>query len=293
MSEGGVSFNRGVVRPVECLKAGWQLIRDDFWLFFGIAFVGMLLAGLVPFYLLMGPMMCGIYLCLLRHEAGRRVTFEMLFEGFNYFGQSLIATLLMVVPIFLLVGLIYGLFIAALVASGMLMAGQPQGQAPDTTVPLAIMAVYLGSLIVVLVIATFLGMLFLFTFPLIVDRGLPAFAAVGTSARAVMANLGGVFGLVLLSSLLYTVGMLLCFVGAYFVMPIYMAAVVVAYRQVFPAEGSVLVLPPAPEWPEPSALEPRSAPADFRSPSESPVTATPPPPSEPGIQRADEAPGGA
>ena len=96
MSEGGASFNRGVVRPVECLKAGWQLIRNDYWLFFGITLVGVLLGNLVPFGLLLGPMMCGIYLCLLRHAGGRRVALEMLFEGFNYFAQSLIATLLMV-----------------------------------------------------------------------------------------------------------------------------------------------------------------------------------------------------
>jgi len=291
MSEGGASFNRGVVRPVECLKAGWQLIGDDYWLFFGITFVGMLLAGLVPFYLLLGPMMCGIYLCLLRREGGRRVRFEMLFEGFNYFAQSLIATLLMVVPMLLLLGLFYVVFFVALFGAIGSMATQPQDQAPDATLPVVIVVLYVAVLVVTVVIAMVLGALFLFTFPLIVDRGLSGVAALRTSARAVLANLGGVFGLIVLTTLLSMVGVLACYVGAYLFMPVHMAAIMVAYRQVFPAEGSVLFLSPPPEWPEPSALEPHTAPSDLHGGQASPVTATPPPPSEPGVQRPDEAHG--
>ncbi len=35
-------FNTGVIRPVECMKEGWELIKDEYWLFLGITFVGML-----------------------------------------------------------------------------------------------------------------------------------------------------------------------------------------------------------------------------------------------------------
>jgi hypothetical protein len=290
MSEGGLTFNRGAVRPVECLKAGWRLIRDDYWLFLGITFVGMLIGNLVPFGLLVGPMMCGIYLCLLRREGGRRVTFEMLFEGFNYFVQSLIATLLMMVPMLLLVGLFYGVVIVAMVATGVSMAGQPPDQAPDPTLFLVFMVAFVVGLIVILLIGMFLAALFLFAYPLIVDRGLTGVAALRTSARAVLTNLGGVIGLMLLSFLLMWVGMLACYVGAYFVLPVYMAAVAVAYRQMFPADGSVLFLPTEPDWPEPSAPRPRPDETGIQGGQESPVTATPPP-SEPGIQRSDEAPG--
>ncbi len=116
MSEGGLIFNRRAVRPMECLREGWRLIKDDFWLFLGITFIGTFLAGLAPFYILMGPMMCGIYLCLLRRDAGQRVSFDMLFKGFDYFAQSFIATLIMVVPILLVVVVFYAVFFIGLFA---------------------------------------------------------------------------------------------------------------------------------------------------------------------------------
>jgi uncharacterized membrane protein len=291
MSEGEVTFNRGVVRPVECLKAGWQLIREDYWLFFGVTLVGMLLGNLIPFGILVGPMMCGIYLCLLRREGRQRVTFEMLFEGFNYFAQSLIATLLMVVPVLLLVGVFYALFIAGMVAAGISLAGDTQGQDPDATLPVVILVLYLVALLLLVVVATVVGSLFMFTFPLIVDRGLTGPQALWTSARAVVANFGGVVGLMVLTTLLSMVGVLACYVGAYFFMPIHMAAIMVAYRQVFPADGSVLFPPLPPEWPESAGPRVGAEQTGVRGPSESPVTATPPPPSEPGIQRGDEAQG--
>src|SRR5208282_6041235 len=95
MTANDVTFQRGVVKPLDCLGAGWRLIKDDYGLFFGVSLVGTILGSLAPMALLLGPAMCGIYLCLLRKSAGQPVSFGMLFDGFNYFVQSLIATLLM------------------------------------------------------------------------------------------------------------------------------------------------------------------------------------------------------
>ena len=39
------SFNYGVVSPVECLKAGWAVIKDRYWLFVGITLVATLLGA--------------------------------------------------------------------------------------------------------------------------------------------------------------------------------------------------------------------------------------------------------
>ena len=47
---------------------------------------------------------------------------------------------------------------------------------------------------------------------------------------------GGLIGLVVLNFLMTLVGLLACYVGAFFVLPIHFAAVAVAYRQVFPDE---------------------------------------------------------
>ena len=69
------SFNSGVVSPVECLKAGWAAIKDRYWLFLGVTLVATLLGGAVPIVLI-GPMMCGLYMCLLAKMRGEPIEFD-------------------------------------------------------------------------------------------------------------------------------------------------------------------------------------------------------------------------
>ena len=80
MSQNLNDFNRGVIKPVECLKEAWGLIKDQYWLFLGICAVGMLIGSAFAIAL-MGPMICGIYLCLFQRMRGEPVKFENLFKG--------------------------------------------------------------------------------------------------------------------------------------------------------------------------------------------------------------------
>ena len=96
-----VEFRRGVVAPMECIKEGWALIKEDYWLFFGITIVGLLLGGLIPI-ILMGPMMVGVFLCLQQRQRNHPVEFGLLFKGFDQFVAGLIATVLRMIPIFIL-----------------------------------------------------------------------------------------------------------------------------------------------------------------------------------------------
>src|SRR4030095_16420725 len=59
----------------------------------GITVLGMFVANLAALILL-GPLMCGIHYCYLRQERGQDVSVNMLFRGFDFFAQSLIATLI-------------------------------------------------------------------------------------------------------------------------------------------------------------------------------------------------------
>ncbi|MSR55237.1 MAG: hypothetical protein EXS09_18415 [Gemmataceae bacterium] len=225
-------FQRGVIRPMECIKAGWALIKEKYWLFFGISVLGMLIASFGPFGVLMGPMMCGIYYCLFRQMRGQPVKFEMLFKGFEYFIPSLIATLLMMIP--MIIVMIPGYIILFV----LLMASMPQPK-PDGPPPalsdLVPFLVYSGLFILVLmVVQLVVTVLFFFTFPLIIDRKMKGIDALKLSYRAAKANLGGVIGLVLLGMVFSMVGALACYVGAFFVMPIHFAASAMAYRHVFP-----------------------------------------------------------
>jgi hypothetical protein len=242
-----------------------------------------------PFYILLGPMMCGIYLCLLRRHAGQRVSFEMLFKGFDYFVQGLIATLIMVVPVLLVVAVFYGLVIAGAVVAGSA-ASQSPGQPTDPTFAWIFGAGYAVLIVGLILVSMLFGTLFAFTFPLIVDRGLSGWEAAKLSARAALANLGGLVGLMLLSFLLGLLGVLACYVGVIFVYPLSFAMTIVAYRQVFGPEGSVLFEPPPPNWP--AALEPVPRPEQtgIQGVQDSPIAATKPP-EEPGITSSAPPPG--
>src|SRR5207253_1143717 len=94
-------FRRGVIAPLECIKEGWALIKDQYWLFFGISIVGMLVGGVVPVVLL-GPMMVGIFLCLQQRQRNQPVEFGTLFKGFEQFVQGLVVAVLKMIPIFIL-----------------------------------------------------------------------------------------------------------------------------------------------------------------------------------------------
>lgn len=217
-------FRTGVIKPVECFKEGWEIIKSDYWMLFVITLVGALIGG-VSMYVLLGAMMCGIYYCYLRKIDGSpSVSFDDLFKGFKYFMPSLLATILIVVPIFLVVGIIY---VPLIMAAAM---GSKLSQSELTAMMFGAFAVE----IIVAFLMVCLHTLLLFTFPLIIDRNLSAFAAIKTSARAVLKNLGGVAGLIGVSFVLTIIGYLALCIGLYFVIPIVMAGFAVAYRKVFP-----------------------------------------------------------
>jgi len=227
-----VEFRRGAVEPVECLKAAWELIKDQYWLFFGLVLVGMLIAGAVPLGILMGPMMCGIFLTYFRKRKGLPIEFGTMFKGFDYFGQSIIAALLHVIPltavifcayIFLYVGMIASMFAGA--AAGNDAAGPVMG----LSFVLLIFLFYIIVLLAVILIS--IG--FTFAYPLIVDRNMSGFDAVKLSFRAAFANFWRLLGMMLLTSLMSIAGVIACYVGMFLVMPIAYAAIAKAYEQVF------------------------------------------------------------
>lgn len=237
MSQNLPEFRPAVIKSVDCLKEGYALIKDQYWLFLGITVVGLLIGGAVPIVLI-GPMMCGIHMCLLQKMRGEEVKFETLFKGFDYFTPSLIASLIQFVPILLMIIVVYILVFA-------LVLGMAAAQASGGDPGLAIGMIFIIFVIflIVMVIGALLQTFFTFMYPLIVDKKLSGLDAVKTSLSAVKVNFGGVFGLVLLNFGLTLVGALACYVGAFLVMPITMASYTVAYRKVFPEGFSEPVMP--------------------------------------------------
>ncbi|HLO00221.1 MAG TPA: hypothetical protein VK208_17310 [Pyrinomonadaceae bacterium] len=236
-----IDFKRNAVEPIECIKAGWNLIKSQYWLFVGMTIVGIIIGSVVPLGILMGPMMCGMYLALFHTRRGQPIEFGLLFKGFDYFGDSVIATLLHMVPVLIVVIPSYLLFYV-----GIFLAIPRGGGEPDPRALLGLfgfMAIFWLMIVILLIV---LSVAFTFAYPLIVDRRLSGLNAVKLSIRAALANFWRLLGMLLLTGLLSFAGVFLCYVGVFLVMPLGFAAIAMAYEQVFGLGHVEPNMPPPP-----------------------------------------------
>ena len=223
-----IPYNRKTVDPVECIKAGWELVKPHYWLFVGMTFVAFFIGSAVPFGILMGPMMCGIYLTCFARRRREPVEFGLLFKGFDFFGPSVVATLLHAVPIVAILIPTYVLFYASFV-----LALVAQGNDPNPLPLLGVLGTFSIIVVVVVVLIIIVSIGFTFAYPLIVDRRLAGWDAVKLSFKAAMANFWRLLAMNLLTGVMATVGMAFCYVGIFLVFPISYGAIASAYEQVF------------------------------------------------------------
>jgi hypothetical protein len=236
MSERPIEINRGALRPIVCYQQGWNLIKDDYWLFLGIVFVGLLIGSLGPLNVLMGAMWCGIEICLLRRMANRNVEFRHLFDGFNYFMPSLVATMAIVIPMTVLFILSYAAFALGTIALVIPQAQAQQqggGGPPDPSFFASLAGLWVFLLLAIMVIAVALSAPTIFMYALIVEHKLSGVAALVTSIRGIFANFWRFIGLLIVVQAVGMVGTMLLCVGVVFVLPVTFAAYAIAYRQVF------------------------------------------------------------
>lgn len=235
-----LEFRTGVIRPLECFKEGWELIKPHYWLMFGITLVGMILAGVSPFAILLGPMYCGIYYCNFQLMNGRRPEFADLFKGFSYFLPALIATLVFVIPVVIFT-------VVSTVSVFAVMAGitDSRGQIDPSGIAM-LYGVIFGEGIIFAIVLSCIHAFIMFTYPLIVEHNLSGPDAFKLSAKAAWANLGGVVGLILWEFVLGFIGYLVCGIGLYFVLPVMFTGVLVAYKKVFPGVQARNFTPPPP-----------------------------------------------
>ena len=242
-----IPFKRNAVEPMTCLKEGFERIKDKYWFFVGMCFVAILVSSAVPFGILMGPMMCGLYMTFFMKRLGQPIEFGTLFKGFDHFGQSVIATLIHVIPIVIIIVpayiFFYVGFIVTIAASG--------GDEPNPAALFGFLGLTVVFWLAIVIIVIVISIAFTFSYPLIVDRRLQGIDAVKLSARAAMANFWKLLGLSLISGLMGFVGVLMCYVGAFLVMPISYSALAVAYEQVFGISNSPVqpnIPPPPPSF---------------------------------------------
>jgi hypothetical protein len=235
-------FKRNAVQPVECLKLGWDLIKDDYWLFLGMGLVSLLIGSMGPLGVLMGPMMCGLNLAFLRKMSGESIELGTLFKGFDYFADGFTAALLHYVPMMVILAPFYFFLFAGQI---MMALSSRHGEAnPGAAIGfLSIFAICMPIMMILMII---LSIGFAFAYPLIVGQGLSGINAVKLSFKAGMANFWRLLGLLLLNGLLGFVGVICCYVGVIFVLPITFAAMFIAYTQVFGMVPQRSPFPPPP-----------------------------------------------
>ncbi|MBK7934284.1 MAG: hypothetical protein IPK01_12520 [Acidobacteria bacterium] len=235
-----LEFNVGAIKPIECAKEAWELVKTDYWMLFAISLLGGLIGG-ASMYVLLGPMVCGIFYTYLKKiDVGGKVSIDDLWVGMKYFMPSLLVTIVFVVPMVVWIVVLFVTIYLPLIATAMM------GNNPDPSVILGTFAVGIVIDIIVAVIMTIVHSLIIFAFPLIVDRNLSSWDAMKLSARAAMKNMGGIAGLIGVNFCLVLIGYLALCIGLYLMIPIITATSVIAYRKVFPALNAPnFDLPPA------------------------------------------------
>ncbi len=104
-----IEFRKGAVDAANCISEGWNLIKGNYWLFFVMCIVELIIviaANAVPYLggiiniLVSGALACGIYITLLAQRRGENFPFSLMFEGFSRIFQTTLITLISSIPWF-------------------------------------------------------------------------------------------------------------------------------------------------------------------------------------------------
>ena len=218
---------RVTIRPFEAISRGYKLLGDQYWMYFLFCFLCIIVASFVPFGLLYGPVMVGLFLCLLERERGRQFDMNVLMRGFDNFLNSLVAIIIMVGINLVILGPLTVVFMVFFLANT---AGNRQ---PDPVLMFGSLFIFV-ALTWVLSILTYLP--FVFCFQLLADRKMGAWDAIKLSFRAVRMNLGGVILLMVTGFMLSILLVMMCYIPVFLFMPVWFAALQVVYRDIFPDE---------------------------------------------------------
>lgn len=164
----------------------------------------------------------GLYAFTLRCIRDQPVEIGHVFDGFRYcFGQLFLGGL--VIGLIALAAILPG---AAMVGAGAFMLGE------QIVVPAAIALLVVGGLAAVLP-AIYLSICWLFTLALIIDKRLEFWTAMKLSRLVVSKHWWRVFAFSLVVGVIAASGMLACFIGIFFTMPLGTAALCYGYETLF------------------------------------------------------------
>ncbi|PYS98167.1 MAG: hypothetical protein DMF63_17260 [Acidobacteria bacterium] len=248
-----LQFEKSAIDAGGCVSNAWDFLKPNYWLYFGVCLVGFIMAGCIPCVslFLIGPILGGIFFVIDRGMRGEPTDFGMLFRGFDKFVPLMVIGLIQSIPEVIGQGIRLTADLGRLGLDGATRHGDFY-QITYDAFPFGIAG---GMIVVLLIVAgVFIifgivwKILFFFAIPLAMEHDLGAIDAIKLSARAAMANVGGLVLLIIFEGLIQLLGLLMACFGYFFVLPIVYAANVFAYRQVFPMfERGFRNEPPSPD----------------------------------------------
>jgi uncharacterized membrane protein len=222
----------------ECVSRGADLLRNQFGTLFGVSAIYLLIQGALsglgsipligPIFsigslFVLGQVIAGVYLVNLKVMRHQPSDVGEMFTGFKTaYVQLLLAYI--VVALLTMVSALPGALLIGVPT--VIMANR---EAVDAI--LVILAVF--GLFVLLVPVIYLSTIWMFSLPLVIDKGLGFWQAMETSRRVVNKHWFMVFGLLIVVGLINIVGVLLCCVGLFLSFPLGVAAFLHAYETLF------------------------------------------------------------
>lgn len=172
--------------PARWIGEGWRLVKADLGTYVLIAVVFFVLSS-VPF--IQGALIAGFHIYTMKKLAGRRAEFGDLFQGFNFFVHTLVASILI------------GFF------------------------------VFLGTLLLIIP-GIIIAAMYKFTYLFIVDKRMEFWPAMKASHAVVKNDYFGFTMFLILAFLVNVLGFCCLIVGLLVTVPVTIAAITVAYREV-------------------------------------------------------------
>lgn len=223
---------------IGCFSQSTELLRASFGMVFGACAIYLLIQGgisglgSIPFIgpifsiaslFVVGQLIAGVYITILRVIRHQPAGIGDIFLGFKTAYVPLLLGYLVSMVITMASGL-----------PGALLTGIPVAiMVSHEEAHIALILLALVGVIVFLVPVIYLSTSWMFTLPLIMDKGLDFWKAMQTSRKVVGRHWWSVFGLLLLVGLLNLGGLLVCCIGIFLSFPLTMAAVCFAYETLF------------------------------------------------------------
>lgn len=226
-----------------CIGAGWRLLFDNFGPLFLTTLVLVLMQmavsgiGMIPIVgalaslaslILTGPIIGGVYLVFIRRIRKQGGEVGDMFSGFSEkFWQLALGYI--VPAIFTGLSVIPG--VVLIVVSIVGMGFHPLAHSSAGTA--AAMLFFGIGILVAVIPAIYFSVSWMFTVPLVIDKGIDFWPAMGLSHRMVRKHFLAVVALLILCGLINIAGVIACCVGVLFSIPIVFGAMMYAYETIF------------------------------------------------------------